>query len=85
MECLVHETTTNRAALLYGVLGVAEHVPQRALLNAVNVANRTHETLTFVFKLKDGSFTGPLFVNCLLLHTVLRKIAVSRPMNGYFC
>jgi hypothetical protein len=53
MKCLVHEKTTNRAALLYGVLGVAERMPHRVVLNAMNVANRTHETLAFVFKLKD--------------------------------
>jgi len=85
MKCLVHEKMANRAALLYGVLDVAEYMPHRVVLNAANVANRTHEILTFVFKLKDESFTRSLFVNCLLLHSVLRKIAVSRPMNGYFC
>jgi hypothetical protein len=47
MKCLVHEMT-NRAALLYGVLGVAEYMPHRVVLNAASVANRTHETLTFV-------------------------------------
>jgi hypothetical protein len=45
MKCLVHEKTTNRAALLYGVLGVAEHMPHRIVLSAVNGANRTHGTL----------------------------------------
>ena len=85
MKCLVHEKTTNRAAMLYGVLSVAEHMPHRVVLNAVNVANMTHETFTFVFKLNDEPFTRPLFVNCLRLHYVLQKIAVSRPMNLYFC
>jgi hypothetical protein len=47
MKCLVLEKTTNRAALLYGVLGVAERMLHRVVLNVVNVANRTHETLTF--------------------------------------
>jgi hypothetical protein len=50
----------------FGVL-VAEHMPHRVVLNAVNVANRPHKTLTFVFKLKDKSFTCelPPFAFCV--------------------
>jgi hypothetical protein len=60
MKSLVHEKMTNRAALLYGVLGVTEYMPQGVVLNAANVANRIHETL-FVFKIR----TSRLLALCL--------------------
>jgi len=50
MKCLVHEKTTNRAALLYGVLGVAERTAHQVVLNAVNVANRTQRNYNVSLK-----------------------------------
>lgn len=76
MKFLVHDKTTNLAALLYGVLGVAENMPHRVVLNVVNVANRTRKTLTFV-KSKDKSFTGPLFGTAPFCILCYENISIS--------